>query len=269
MSVDERRSRRPARWGVAAGLTLILLAPLVWWMLQPGAAGQQVTTVNAAAAAELVGSNEAPPPIGSTPVPSTPVPSSPTAPAATAPTAEPAPPTSEASPPTPPTSEPAAPAPPPAPPDPVSLADPGSLSLPTLGVDAPVVPVGTTDDGQMQVPRDVRTVGWYRFGPPPGAPNGSAVLTGHVDDIDQGAGAFARIGDLQPGDPLAVVDTDGRTLSYTVLAREQWPKSQVPLDRLFDRSGEPRLVLITCGGAFDDSVLGYDDNIAITAVRSG
>lgn len=262
MSTDERRSRRPALLGVAAGLALILLAPLVWWGLQPSAAGQQVSTVNAAAAEQLAGSQAVTP--FSAP-PSTVVdPSMPPAPAADSPSsaelsagtgsaAEPAPPSE--------TTTAASVSPP--------LADPVSLSLPALGVDATVVPVGVTGNGEMEVPRDVGTVGWYRFGPAPGSPAGSAVITGHVDDVNQGPGAFARLGDLQPGDPLSVVDADGRTLSYTVLAREQWPKSQVPLDRLFDRGGEPRLVLITCGGAFDETVLGYDDNIAITAVRVG
>lgn len=262
MSTDERRSRRPALLGMAAGLALILCAPLVWWGLQPSAAGQQVSTVNAAAAEQLAGSQAMAPASGSpsaaaeptsaeAPVAGSPPAAEPPV-ASSAPAAEPAP-SSE-------TTDPA-PAPPP-------LADPASLSLPTLGVDATVVPVGVTGNGEMEVPREVSTVGWYKFGPQPGAPAGSAVITGHVDDVNQGPGAFARIGDLQPGDPITVVDTNGQTLSYTVLAREQWPKSQVPLDRLFDRSGEPRLVLITCGGAFNDAVLGYDDNIAITAVRS-
>lgn len=257
MTTDERRSRRPALWGVAAGLALIVLAPLLWWVLQPAAAGQQVTTVNAAAAAELAGSSVTPSPPALSPPPD-----ATTSPDASTP-ASPADAPVTMSPPAAPT-QPAAPAP-----EPTPAADPASLSLPALGVDATVVPVGVTDNGEMEVPRDVGTVGWYRFGPAPGASAGSAVITGHVDDVNQGPGAFARLGDLQPGDPISVVDVDGRTLSYTVLAREQWPKSQVPLDRLFDRGGEPRLVLITCGGAFDDNVLGYDDNIAITAVRVG
>ena len=33
-----------------------------------------------------------------------------------------------------------------------------------------------------------------------------------------------------------------------------------------DRGGAARLVLITCGGRFDQASLSYDDNIAVTAV---
>jgi sortase (surface protein transpeptidase) len=147
-----------------------------------------------------------------------------------------------------------------------AAAAPVRVDVPALGVDTAVIPVGVDDDGQLEVPEDVNTVGWYQFGPAPGAPAGSAVLTGHVDDVRQGVGVFGRIGDLGPGDAVTVTDAGGVARNFTVLSREEWNKTEVPLDRLFDRAGEPRLVLITCGGAFDNSTLGYDDNIAITAV---
>ena len=92
------------------------------------------------------------------------------------------------------------------------------------------------------------------------------MLTGHVDDHVQGVGVFGRIGDLGPGDAVRVADESGLTREFSVVSREEWSKGQVPLDRLFDRGGSSRLVLITCGGTFDNSTLGYDDNIAITAV---
>ena len=92
------------------------------------------------------------------------------------------------------------------------------------------------------------------------------MLSGHVDDYRQGVGVFGRIGDLGPGDPVRVVDDAGVTREFSVLSREEWSKGDVPLDRIFDRGGDPRLVLITCGGSFNSSTLGYDDNIAITAV---
>jgi sortase (surface protein transpeptidase) len=132
-----------------------------------------------------------------------------------------------------------------------------------------VVPVGVDDNGRMEIPRDVSTVGWYRFGPAPGSPAGSAVLSGHVDDYRQGVGVFGRIGDLAPGDIVKVFDASGVARDFSVLSREEWSKGDVPMDRIFDRGGASRLVLITCGGSFNSSTLGYDDNIAITAVPVG
>jgi hypothetical protein len=133
-------------------------------------------------------------------------------------------------------------------------------------VEAPIVPVGVDPDGLMSIPPDVRAVGWYRFGPAPGSSTGSAVLTGHVNDRDQGMGVLARIAELQLGQILLIRLSDGTELRYRIIAREQWPKDQVPLPRLFDRGVSPRVVLITCGGIFDRSSRNYQDNIAVTAV---
>jgi sortase (surface protein transpeptidase) len=266
-------SRRQAATGLTAGLVMILTAPLAWWLLQPEPAGQSVTSVNAAAAQALASSpvtSGAPGPASSdaaasaSQIPSSSASPSPisTEPAATAPATSGQPSTEPA---------PAQPAPVPLAPTgaaPAATA-PARIELPTLGVEAEVVPVGVDEAGLMEIPQDVDTVGWYRFGPAPGSAAGSSVLSGHVDDYRQGSGVFARIGDLEPGATVRVTDTSGAVREFQVIAREEWSKGEVPLDRLFDRGGESRLVLITCGGSFNSSTLGYDDNIAITATPIG
>jgi Sortase domain len=146
---------------------------------------------------------------------------------------------------------------------------PDRLDLPTLGVRAPVRPVGVDGDGDLRIPADVAEVGWYRFGARPGDPAGSTVLSGHVDSAEQGRGAFFRLRALDPGDPVLVHGSDGRTRTYRVVAREEWPKSDVPLDRLFARTGAARLTLVTCGGGFREDVGSYRDNVAVTAVPEG
>jgi hypothetical protein len=146
---------------------------------------------------------------------------------------------------------------------------PVEVRLPTLGVVAPVAPIGVESDGELEIPEDVRTVGWYRFGPRPGDARGSTVLSGHVDSAVQGRGAFYRLAELDPGDPVLVRTSDRRVLRYRVVAREEWPKSTTPLDRIFARGGAPRLTLVTCGGGFREDVRSYQDNIAVTAVPDG
>lgn len=163
------------------------------------------------------------------------------------------------------TAEPAAPVPLPAPPT-TAAGDPTSITVPSLGVTAAVLPVGIAPDGLMEVPSDVDTVGWYHFGPAPGDAIGSAVVTGHVDSADQGRGVFAELARLSPGDRVEVTGSDGVVRAFDVVARESWPKDEVPLGRLFERSGPGRLVLITCGGAFDPDALSYEENVAVTAV---
>jgi hypothetical protein len=39
----------------------------------------------------------------------------------------------------------------------------------------------------------------------------------------------------------------------------------VPLDALFQRTGPPRLVLLTCGGEFQPELRSYADNVVVVA----
>ena len=148
-------------------------------------------------------------------------------------------------------------------------APPVGLPIPALGVDVPVVPVGINRaSGGMAIPEDVATVGWYRYGPGFGAEQGSTVLAGHVDRAGQ-EGALFDLRELEPGATLALAGPNGQVRSYAVVSRDQWSKDQVPLERLFARTGAPRLVVITCGGPFDEGTRSYRDNVVITAVSTG
>lgn len=148
------------------------------------------------------------------------------------------------------------------------LAAPAGVRLDAIDVDARIVPVGV-DGPQMEVPEDVATVGWYRFGPGPGANRGSSVLAGHVDDRVQGRGAFYRLADTRPGDPVRVDLADGRRVEYRVSRVERVDKARLPVDALFDRRGGPRLTLVTCGGEFDQQARSYRDNVVVVAVPAG
>ncbi len=159
------------------------------------------------------------------------------------------------------------PAPPAAEPDVEEAAPdaPARVRVGSIDVDAPVVAVGVDDAGLMAVPEDVRTIGWYRFGPTPGEA-GSAVLSGHVDDRVQGRGAFFQLADTATGDPVTVEMGDGTVREYRVDSVENFGKADLPLREIFQRSGPERVVLITCGGEFDRATGHYVDNIVVSAV---
>jgi hypothetical protein len=135
-----------------------------------------------------------------------------------------------------------------------------------LHISAVVVPTGVDATGAFAVPPSVSTVGWYRFGPGLGASAGSTVIAGHVDSATQGTGAFAQLRHLTEGDRVDVTGSDGRTQTFTVVGREEYPKSTIDLDRYFATTGAPRLTLITCGGPFNRSTGHYRDNVVVTAV---
>ena len=147
----------------------------------------------------------------------------------------------------------------------VPAVPPVQVELPGAGVAAPLDPVGVEPDGAMTLPADVDRVGWYRFGPAPGAAEGTAVLAGHVDDREQGLGALSALRTVEPGQEVRVTDAAGVVTSWRVLSRELIEKQVVPLDRLFQRTGPPRLVLLTCGGEFDPALRSYEDNVVVVA----
>ncbi|WP_184731753.1 class F sortase [Saccharopolyspora phatthalungensis] len=141
---------------------------------------------------------------------------------------------------------------------------PQRVRLPPLGVDAPIRPVLPGPDRQLGVPESPGVVGWWSAGVAPGSRHGTVVLAGHVDSRRDGPGALFRVADLEPGDPVTVT-TAQAALRYRIEAVRSYPKESLPED-VFDRTGRPRLVLITCGGTFDDSTRQYDHNIVAYAV---
>lgn len=150
------------------------------------------------------------------------------------------------------------PAPPPPPPVSVSIAD--------LGIAMPVDPVGVEPDGSMSLPETGDRAGWYQFGPSASSEKGAVVVAAHVDTRATGIGEFAKLVDIQPGAQIALVDSAGATFTYTVSTTERIAKAEVPLDRVFDRAGDRRLVLVTCGGKFDRETGHYVDNVIVTAL---
>jgi len=144
---------------------------------------------------------------------------------------------------------------------------PVSLRIPSIGVTATVDPVGINErTNEFEVPPSVDRIGWYRYGPGLEAEAGSVVVAGHVDSAKQGEGAFYRLRELDRGDTLTATGSDGEQRTYRVVAREEYDKTKIPLDRYFARDGAPRLTLITCGGPFDAAARRYRDNIVVTAV---
>lgn len=147
---------------------------------------------------------------------------------------------------------------------------PVSLDVTSIGVDdAPIDPVAVESDGGMEIPVDIRRVGWYEYGPTPGEDEGSAVLTAHIDSREQGKGVFYDLDGLGDGDTIDVTMDDGSVRSFEVFETRQIPKVDLPTGDLFRREGAPVLALITCGGEFDPSSRHYLDNIVVLASPTG
>ncbi len=81
---------------------------------------------------------------------------------------------------------------------------PRKVRIASGDISMPVSATGVTADGQMELPDDPRTIGWYRFGALPGDARGSAVLGGHVDSERYGTGPLARLASVRDGATITV-----------------------------------------------------------------
>lgn len=154
--------------------------------------------------------------------------------------------------------------------------------------DTPVVAHGL-EDGTLYVPQDPAVASWLDYrAVGPGAAQGSAVLTSHVNYAHV-VGAFGDLPDYRVGQRIRVTLADGRTLAYHVVTAASMgfsttdtalvvPKTRLDADaalraRIFDftsswsengRSGCGRLVLVTCSGQVIDH--NYLDNAFVFAL---
>lgn len=145
-------------------------------------------------------------------------------------------------------------------------APPAAVSVPDLDIDMPVLPVGIAPDGQTEVPADALDAGWYRFGPGAGADRGATVILAHAGSVITPRGPFSRLSGLAGGELIEVTDEAGAEHTYRVVSVEVLEKLTLDLTPYFERDGEPKLVLITCGGQWDESASSYRSNVIVTAV---
>jgi len=146
--------------------------------------------------------------------------------------------------------------------------EPISLSIPDLGVESPVVTTSMDASRSIVVPEDVMETGWYDGSRRLGASYGSTVIVGHRDSATLGSGALFGVEEIPLGSTITVTAQDGTTHEFMVDSVELIDKSLLPAEapRIFSLTGEYRLVLITCGGAFDESLRSYESNVVITAL---
>jgi LPXTG-site transpeptidase (sortase) family protein len=138
------------------------------------------------------------------------------------------------------------------------------VRIPTIRVDAPVIPVGLDADGWVAAPPpdNANLAGWFTGAVSPGE-KGTAVIVGHVDN-KQGPAVFYGLGALKKGNRIEVLRKDGRTAVFEIYGIEVFEKSKFPGDRVYGSKGTPELRVITCGGGFSKQH-GYDGNVVVFA----
>jgi hypothetical protein len=139
---------------------------------------------------------------------------------------------------------------------------PVALVIPAIGVNARVVPEDLGPGGALDIPPP-QQVGWYDRGPAPDQ-SGTTMLAGHIDDNGV-SGALLRLNDVQLGAAIRVTTASGRVAAYTVTRRQVLLQHELAYSGLLSQQGAPSLVLVSCGGAYDEATHLYLDNIVVVA----
>jgi hypothetical protein len=165
---------------------------------------------------------------------------------------------------------------------------PIELELPSLAVRATVVGVGITPTDVMDAPMGPaddpvwQQAFWYRGSAVPGAAS-TALIAGHVDDPLGRPGVFARLDQLDVGDPVVVHDTrNGLDVRFTVteVATYTLDEASDPavLAHIYgdgpvagvaaqpSADGGAHLTLITCAGTFRNGT--HDHRLVVYASRT-
>lgn len=165
-----------------------------------------------------------------------------------------------------------------------------SIATPTHpdGVHARVTAHRLNPDGTLFVPSNPRTVSWAKQDAAPGATHGTVILTSHINYVINGHLVIGSLSDLAwyaqhaVGKQLTVRLADGRTLTYRIVAGREYTKAQLAgspklRSTLYDQQSafgpaarpSSRLLLVSCGGAFDPYSGEYEDNVFLYALPVG
>ncbi|MDQ0580016.1 class F sortase [Streptomyces rishiriensis] len=150
------------------------------------------------------------------------------------------------------------------PPRPLPRSPATTLRVPSLGIEAPIVPLRLGPDRHLGTPplERPKLVGWYAGGPTPGE-RGTAVAVGHRD-TKTGPAVFAGLARVARGARIEALRADGRTAVYTVDKVRVFDKATFPDKEVYGPTRRPELRILTCGGLFRHAT-GYTSNVVVFA----
>ncbi len=138
--------------------------------------------------------------------------------------------------------------------------DPVKIIISSIGVDAQIEGLGTNADGQIAVPKAYGLVGWYNKGNTVSEP-GPTVLVGHY--AGGGGAVFDKLGNTKNGDLITVTTAQGKSYTYKITKKVEYPKDKVPMKQIFKGGTESRLEIITCQGVWSGT--NYNNRLVVTA----
>jgi sortase A len=138
---------------------------------------------------------------------------------------------------------------------------PVRLVIPRLKLNAPIVYVGVTAQGAMDVPENVDNAGWYKYGAHPGD-IGSAVIAGHLNGAHGEPGVFMDLGSLRVGDSFTVFNDVGENTTFLISKIKLYNQNEQP-DVVFHSTSGTHVNLITCTGSWNRNQKRYSKRLVV------
>ena len=139
---------------------------------------------------------------------------------------------------------------------------PDEIFVPSLDIEAPLVPIELASDGVLTPPADTDKVGWWDGSAEPGSGEGQTVVTGHT--VSTGGGVMNDLPQVDVGAVIQIRD-EGKVVDYRTTGVFKLSKEEVArlAPSLFGQEGQKgRLVLVTCTDYKDGD---YSSNIVVWA----
>lgn len=135
------------------------------------------------------------------------------------------------------------------------------LSIPRIGIDAGVEPIGLTPDGAMGTPKNPANAAWFERGPRPGE-IGSAVIDGHFGWKNGTAAVFDNLHQLQVGDTFSVTE-NGIATRFVVRKLQTLGENDDAASVFLSHDGKAHLNLITCEGVWNKAHASYSNRLVV------
>jgi LPXTG-site transpeptidase (sortase) family protein len=141
--------------------------------------------------------------------------------------------------------------------------EPVHIEIPKIKASAPFVRLALGANGELETPRDPRTVGWYTESPSPGT-LGPSIIAGHATWNDRPS-AFFHVRSLRPGDDIRIQRADGTTAVFVVTKTATYAKNEFPTADVYGDVDRAELRLITCTGRYVEVTERYMANLVVYA----
>lgn len=140
---------------------------------------------------------------------------------------------------------------------------PTTIHIPSIGLaSAHIEHVGIDDAGRMDVPKVISNTGWYMEGTRPGE-KGSAVIDGHYNTPTGAPSVFYNLKNIVVGDIIEIDDSSGKTYRFKVFDVVTYDLATIPMEKIFEKTDEARLNLITCEGTWNTRDKDYSQRVVV------